>query len=304
VLAKTNTCMDVSAKRLNNRRMDTIMPTVAAILDRYQREVVPELHPRTQRDYAYHIGYLKRDFGDWVAAELKPKDFAEYFNVKRGRMGRVRTLAVLSAAFNCAVRRWFWLETNVLRDVMRPKSKPRDRLIGDDEFEAMKATAYKPVQLAMMLALYTGQRQGDIISFKWSDLSTVTVDGRTYDQLYVYQSKTRKRIGIEVGPQLEAVLDQCWEFAPRKDKDATIIQTRHGAAYTSAGFRALWQRAMNRWCRAGGSRYRFHDIRGLAATKCRSLEEARALLGHIDSKMTLRVYRRGIERVKSLQLGA
>lgn len=132
--------------------------TVNQILDRYERDAMDDLAPRTRRDYRRHIGHLRARFGPLSAPDLKPKDFGPFLDIKRGKIQRVRQLAVLSSAFTQAVSYWYILDRNVLRDVKRPKSKPRDRLILDEEFAACKAQAPKRVQLAMMLALITGQR--------------------------------------------------------------------------------------------------------------------------------------------------
>jgi integrase len=289
---------------MNTPATETAPVTVNTILERYERECLHELAPRTQRDYRRHIGHLRRRFGHLNALELEPRIFAEFLNeVREGRIQRVRQLAVLSAALTIAVRRWFWLKTNVLRDVERPKSKPRDRLILDEEFEACKALAPYRVQLAMQLALLTGQRQGDIIRFRWSDIREAIVDGRAFHELHVYQSKTSKRLAIEVTPELEAVLDQCWKLKGGGHAGSVyVVPTRTGKPYTSEGFRACWQRVRVKWERSGGEPLHFHDIRALAATKCPTLEMAQQLLGHTSPAMTRRVYRRGVERVKPLRL--
>jgi integrase len=289
----------------------TTAVTVGAILDRYERDCLDDLAPRTQIDYRRHLGHLRRRFGHLEASTLEPRTFAEYLNaVKRGRINRARELAVLSAALTIAVRRWFWLKVNVLRDVERPKSKPRDRLILDEEFEACKALAPFRIGLAMQLALLTGQRQGDIIRFKWSDLREVVIDDpdrpghkKTITELQIQQGKTGKRLGIEVTPDLESVLDKCWQLKGSGNAGSIyILPTRTGKPFTSAGFRASWQKVRLKWERGGGEPMRFHDIRALAATKCPTLEAAQALLGHSNPAMTRRVYRRGIERVKPLRL--
>jgi len=70
--------------------------------------------------------------------------------------------------------------------------------------------------------------------------------------------------------------------------------------YTSEGFRACWQRVMRKWMRRGGENFHFHDIRALCATRCPTPEFAQRLLGHTSIAMTLRVYRRGVERVQAL----
>lgn len=288
---------------MNTATTETAPVTVNTILERYERECLDELATRTQRDYKRHIGHLQRRFGALDATLLEPRDFADFLNVRRGKIQRVRQLAVLSAAFTIAVRRWFWLKVNVLRDVERPKSKPRDRLILDEEFAACKALAPFRVQLAMQLALLTGQRQGDIIRFKWADLREEIVEGRKATFLHVFQSKTSKRLAIEVTPELEAVLDQCWQLKGGGHAGSEyIVPTRTGKPYTSEGFRACWQRVRVKWERSGGEPLHFHDIRALAATKCPTLEMAQQLLGHTSPAMTRRVYRRGVERVKPLRL--
>lgn len=269
--------------------------TVNQILDRYETDCLEELAPRTQRDYRRHIGKLRSTFGTATAQEMQPKDFADFLNVKKGRIARVRTLAVLSAAFTMAVRRWFWLQVNVLRDVERPKSRPRDRLVTDDEFAGVRAIASKRVQLAMTLALLTGQRQGDLIALRWADVKD--------NELHVRQTKTGKRLAIAITPDLEKALDQCWQLPNGGAAGGEyVLVTRQGRPYTSEGFRACWQRTIKKWMRRGGENFHFHDLRALAATRCATPEIAMRLLGHTTLAMTMRVYRRGVERVSALTL--
>jgi integrase len=268
--------------------------TVGSILDRYQAQCLPLLAPRTARDYVRHLGHLKARFGDRIASELKPRDFGPFIQERCGRKGevqRVRQLAVLSAAFTQAVSFWYLLDHNVLRDVKRPKRPPRDRLIEQHEFEAVRSGAPLRVQLMMDLALRLGQRQGDLLDLKWSDLK----DG----YVTLQQGKTGKRLAIEISPELKRIFGRCWLLPNRGEY---VITRKCGGRYTSEGFRALWQRTMNAYCRRGGKRFTFHDIRALCATKCKTPEEAMKLLGHTNISMTLRVYRRGVERVKALQV--
>lgn len=270
--------------------------TVSQILDRYQATCLPQLSPRTARDYVRHVGHLKARFGDRIASELKPRDFGPFIQERAGRKGevqRVRQLAVLSAAFTQAVSFWYVLDSNVLRDVKRPKRPPRDRLIEAREFDGVRSGAPARVQLMMDLALRLGQRQGDLLDLKWSDLQGGYVT--------LQQGKTGKRLAIEITPDLKRVFGKCWMLPNRGEY---VITRKMGGRYTSEGFRALWQRTINAYCKRGGQRFTFHDIRALCATRCSSPEEAMKLLGHTNISMTLRVYRRGVERVKALQVAA
>lgn len=269
----------------------TCVVTVNDILDRFERDSLPSRGERTQKDYRRHLVVLRRVFGRMDANALRPKDFAEFLNVKKGPIQRVRQLAVLSAAFTDAVSRWFVLERNVLRDVKRPKSKPRDRLIEDPEFAGVMALAPIRVKLMMRLALKIGQRQGDLLNLKWADIKGM--------EIHIYQSKTGKRLAIEIDSELEKLLDDCWNL-PHGGHEYVIV-TRNGTRYTSEGFRACWQRVMRKWMRRGEN-FHFHDIRALCATKCPTPDYAMRLLGHTTLAMTMRVYRRGIERVKALPI--
>lgn len=265
--------------------------TVNTILERYERDCVPELAPRTQIDYRRHLQKLRHVFGSAVAQELRPRDFGPFLDVKRGKCQRVKQLAVLSAAFTQAVSFWYWLPANVLRDVKRPKSKPRDRLVTAPEFAVVRALAPYRVRLAMDLAVMTGQRQGDLLSLKWADIRSM--------EIHVYQSKTGKRLAIGITTDLESVLDKCWQLPNRSEY---VLTRRYGGRYTGEGFRAMWQRNMRKHVRGGGERYTFHDLRALAATRCATPEIAMRLLGHSNIGMTMRVYRRGVEKVDALGL--
>ena len=108
-----------------------------------RENIYPSLSPRTARDYIRHIGHLKAEFGTRFAADLRPRDFGPYMDVKKGKIQRNRTLAVLSCAFSEAVGRWYWLERNVLKDVKRnPGSGPRSRYVNDAEYESCKASLH------------------------------------------------------------------------------------------------------------------------------------------------------------------
>jgi len=104
--------------------------------------------------------------------------------------------------------------------------------------------------LPLLLALWTGQRQGDLLRLPWS----------AYDGTHIRlrQGKTGRRVVIPVGGPLRAALDS-------KTKCSTIILTSSdGKPWTSDGFRASWGKACKR---AGIVGLTFHDLRGTAVTR-------------------------------------
>jgi integrase len=127
----------------------------------------------------------------------------------------------------------------------------RAEKVWTDADEAMfleRAPAH--LHLALVLALWTGQRQGDLLRLPWS----------AYDGTHIRlrQSKGGVRVQIRVGAPLKAALDA----APKR---STIILTSiTGKPWTSGGFQQAWRTA----CKAAGiTGVTFHDLRGTAVTR-------------------------------------
>jgi integrase len=106
--------------------------------------------------------------------------------------------------------------------------------------------------LALLLALWTGQRQGDLLRLPWSGYDGASIRMR--------QSKTGIRVIIPVGTPLKAALD-----AAAKARQSTLILTNsEGRPWTADGFRSSWRKA----CAAIGIvGVTFHDLRGTAVTR-------------------------------------
>jgi integrase len=259
---------------------------VSEILDRFQAEYVPNLATRTQRDYARHITKLRQEFGHRIANELKARDFRDFMNVTKGKIHRNRLMAVLSCAFSESVGRWYWMDQNPCRDVKRHPSRPRDREVIQAEYDAFKARVPLRMQLAMELSVLTGQRQGDILALRWTQVD------RSLGKIRFKQAKTGKRLAVKITDAVNAVLEKCHGLCPTAEY---VITRRDGNRYSSDGFRAIWQRHQRKWKRDGFERFTYHDLRAKAAGDCKTIEEAMLLLGHQNISMTRRVYDR-IER--------
>lgn len=266
--------------------------TVAEILDRFSRDYLPTLAERTRKDYVRHIRTLRSWFGHRIANEMKPRDFRDFMDVSKGKIQRNRQLAVLSCAFSEAVGRWYWTDRNPCRDVKRHSSRPRDRYVTNEEYDSFKRCVPLRIKLAMDLALLTGQRQGDILRMTWQQVD------REAARIRVRQTKTGKRLAVNITPAVAEILDRCANLTPVGE---TVIRTRGGARYTSEGFRAIWQRYMRRWVTHGNERFTFHDLRAKSASDSETIDAAYQRLGHTSMSMTRRAYDRGERLVEPLR---
>jgi integrase len=108
------------------------------------------------------------------------------------------------------------------------------------------------LHLPLLLALWTGQRQGDLLRLPWS-----AYDGK---HIRLQQSKTGARVSIPVGAPLKAAL----EAAGKAKHGPIILTSTDDRPWTSDGFRASWRKACQRVGIVGVT---FHDLRGTAVTR-------------------------------------
>ena len=272
----------------------TAVRPMTELFERYAVECLPLLSPRTQRWYRHHIRDLIRDFGNFEQGAIRPKDIGRWMQAPGvARQHRNKTRSVLSAVLNLAAGVWFveGIDSNPCSLVKKHPSKPRDRYIGDDEFKAVRAMATFPFQLAMDLALITGQRRGDILDLTWMNVR--------HDFLDVTQGKSGKRLGIKITPKLAEVLLRARQYKPFVGPRLYVVRTRTGEPFSHEGFSSAWQRLMNDALRTGAirKRFTFHDLRAKCASDKKNLQSASALLGHSDQGLTRRIYVRNLQMV-------
>lgn len=279
------------------------------LFDLYVTECIPDLQPRSQRDYQTIVGVLRKSFGHLIPTEVRPRHVADFINVKKGKIHRNRMVTILSTVFKKAMGRWC-LDmdlTNPCTVIERWPTKPRKRYVTDAEFDALRATCPEQIQIAMDLALLTGQRQGDVIGMKWSQVQTARLP-RDQWHIEIDQGKTGKKLAILISPAIEAVLDRAWMGMTRTPR-VYVIRTNpprgnpahRGTRYTADGFRALWQRCMKAWMQRGNPNFHFHDIRAKCISDNPNFDAAYLLSGHIDPKMTRGVYDRNRRVVQPLR---
>ena len=107
-------------------------------------------------------------------------------------------------------------------------------------------------------------------------------------------------------PELQDAINMAKAARPRLSQ--YLFCTSEGKCYIdgdteeSRGWQSMWARFMARVLSETKVKERFteHDLRAKAASGADSLEHARALLSHTDSKTTRAVYRRKPERVDPL----
>ena len=286
--------------------------TVAELLDRYSIEVVPTKGPRTQVENNRAIANLRATFGNEALADIKPQMVYMYVDKRKDtKVAAHRAVDVLSHAFTKAVE-WGYIDRHPFKGEVRLEGEPpRTRYIEDWELIECLALSTKRkkgsilmLQAYMRLKLLTGLRRGDLLRLTESDLRD--------DGIHVTPHKTShstgKKIIIEWSDEVRAAVDSAKAVRP-VNISPWLFCTRKGAGYinevrgTASGWDSVWQRFMIRVLEETKVVEVFteHDLRAKCASDAETLEHARSLLAHADSRVTDRIYRRKPERVKPLR---
>jgi integrase len=231
--------------------------TLQFVLNAYEQSAdFTALAPRTQADYKKHIKAIEAEFGDFPIAALSDRGARADFLKWRDKLAH-NSRRQADYAFTVLARSLSWAFDRGLVPG-NPCEKPgrlyrsgrRENVWTDVDEAALKKHAPAHLWLAYMLALWTGQRQGDLIKLPWS----------AYDGTHIRlrQGKTGARVVIPVGAPLKALLDE----TPKRA--VTILANAAGTSWTSNTFGTAWRRSCRK---ASISGLTFHDLRGTAVTR-------------------------------------
>jgi integrase len=113
-------------------------------------------------------------------------------------------LAVLRLLFSFGIREGLVVTPHPARGYRQYRTRPREVVWSHEQEAAFLAVAVPGMALAVRLALYTAQREGDVLALPWS-----AYDGR---RIRLVQGKTGRRLEIPVAVPLQLALDA----APRR----------------------------------------------------------------------------------------
>lgn len=214
------------------------------------------LAERTRFDYRRQFEKIENEFGDFPLAALADRRTRGEFLAWRDRLA-VRSARQADYAYTVLARILSWAFDRGLVPLNPCEKAGRlyrgnraEKVWSDADEAAFMAHASPPLRLALLLALWTGQRQGDLLRLTWT-----AYDGA---RIRLTQSKTGVRVVIPVGAPLKAALDATKRQSP------IILVNLDGKPWTPDGFRASWAKACRR---AGIEGVTFHDLRGTAVTR-------------------------------------
>ncbi len=232
-----------------------------------------ELGDRAKKEYRWYLDRMRERFGHLSYRSMSRRVVIAYRDSMAATPSKSNhAVKVLALLFNYAIDREL-VKTNPATRVKKLKTGDGWQPWPDAALERFHEQGRGPARTAFMLALYTGQRKGDVIGMRWSD---ITGDGC----IRVKQSKTGAELFIPIHPTLAA------ELARVEKRGLAIVGQSDGRPYTASGFTDVFAHEKARLGLAGVV---FHGLRKNAVVALYEAEctpqQIQAITGHASLEM-------------------
>jgi integrase len=218
------------------------------------------LRDRTKSDYQKHIASIERSFGNLpMAALTDPKVTGEFLRWRDGIAGRQGDYAwsVLMAILTHG-------RTVGLHSYKPPARikklyhADRSEIVWEaHHIERFMAVASEPLKWALIFAVETGARQGDILRMPWSAIVGGCLEFTPSKTVTRIKPKGR-RARVPASDLLRAMIEKLPRVCP------IMLTNGRGRPWQPNVFRKAWGSAATK---AGLSGLHFHDLRGTAVTR-------------------------------------
>lgn len=215
-----------------------------------------KLRESTQKEYRRMLTKAEAKFGNLPLAALEDPRVRQDFMSWRATVAREsgereadNRLSIISAMLTWAKENG-QVFSNHIAGFRRLHSADRSEMIWlPEHIEAFMRVAPVELQRALILALHTGQRQGDLLRLGWGNYDGALISLR--------QGKTGRKVEIPCTRALKRMMDSL-------DRDtAVVLATKTKRPWTARYFKAQWEAASKK---AGVTDLHFHDLRGTAVT--------------------------------------
>ena len=297
--------------------------TVREMLEKYREEILIPLKPREIRSQGPQLDWWISQLGAYSLADLTPSAIAKVRDElsqapfpDKGRKSPVedegpsqnkvtrtrkpatvvRYMALLSHAFNVAVKEWQWLPESPMPKVKKPKiSNQRLRYLSADEQDRLLAAAAMSenrfLHTILITALSTGMRYSEIMNLRWRDV--IVDEQEEFGLVLLTSTKNGEPRGVPLVKRAYSAIkalrsEHAKQHRGHVQKDALLFPSEVDVE-APVEIRKAWETVLKR---ANVEDFRFHDLRHTAASYL-AMEGATApeiaeILGHKSLQMVKR----------------
>ena len=273
---------------------ETVSSVIAAYLS---TQAFQGLSTKSKKLYLAYLETIRGRFGDWPIKTFEERGARTAIRRWRDEILYVQlrtadaTVAMLRLLLNFAVEEEYIYRNPASRLGRVHTTTRRDIIWTEAQIATFLRSAPRHLAWAMLLALWTGQRQSDLLALRWADY-----DGQyiKLQQKKAYRGSVGRRVKIPVSKELRLVLEDIRVAQSARAQHAiatkrvplpdTILTTFRGYPWQK-GFKAAWRKAV---AGCGISGVTFHDLRGtfitLAHRAGASIREIAEASGHDESE--------------------
>lgn len=254
--------------------------------DRYMTEYcIPNKAHRTVEKDLNTFKPLSKYFSGYSLLEITPHAISGYKKHRREMGIKVSTVAkeleLLRASLNVAMREWEWIVSSPFSKVQIEQPKPQGyRWLTHDEEGLLLHECADWLKPIVLMALYTGMRQDEILSLKWQEVDIKR------KLLLVAKAKNYHQRTI---PLNQSVLNALLSKVNIRHISGRVFVSSTGTKILPGTLRRALRIAV---AKSGIDHLRFHDLRHSFATRLVQrgvdLYVVKELLGHRSIKMTMR----------------
>lgn len=208
------------------------------------------LAPKTRQEYARCLDLIRMKMGDVAVKQVTPaivQALKRAFAPTPVQANHVlRTLRLLMSF----ARREGMVQHNPVSHFRQYRERPRQQVWSDTDERRFLAVCGPELALVYLIAVYTAQRQADVLTLPWS-----AYDGHS---ISLRQAKTTKRVDLLVAARLRRLLEETPRVSP------IICTTATGRPWKADHLRHRFAAAMKR---AGLAGLRFQDLRRTAIVR-------------------------------------
>ncbi|RAU21103.1 integrase [Paramagnetospirillum kuznetsovii] len=247
---------------------DTGVRTVGAVIREYQRSTAfQRASQSTKRQRIRYMYNIMKAYQDSDITKIKRRHALMSMDTFADRPGAANAiLQCWRVLMNFAVDREY-IEFNPITRI-KPMELSEHRRWTDAEIAFAMKTLPEAMSRAIVLALWTGQREGDCIAMRWSDYDGTGIK--------IVQQKTGEKLYIPCPAALKAELDAWPKVA------LTILTNASGRPFNVKSFQSYFSRLMHDHVELTGCV--FHGLRKTAAAKLAeagcSSHEIMSITGH------------------------
>lgn len=264
---------------------------MADLIDLYIQDAVIG-HHKAAKDTIYQLNYFREKLGDYgliyITPELLLKERKKLLetrtnrNTLRNPATVNRYFATLGGAFRYACKNLRWMSENPCGNLLKLKSKPKERrvLVEDEEgrlLEACRESQSHYLYCIVLIGLTTGARKSEILNLAW--------DAIDFDNKIAHIRDSKNGHPRHVG-LVDSVIQELKHLYSIRDISKPLVFASK-TAFGKIDIKKAWHSALKR---AGINNFVFHGLRhhfcSVGGKMGASGQQLRAQLGHATTSMT------------------